>query len=66
MELKSSWKQRNLLLTVLSNKISFLSREKSTQGVNLNERMKLIFLTFLLKDQCNAEKHADGIIVSLM
>lgn len=28
--------------------------------------MKLIFLTFLLKDQCNAEKHADGIIVSLI
>uniref|UniRef100_A0A8D1FHT8 Oxysterol-binding protein n=1 Tax=Sus scrofa TaxID=9823 RepID=A0A8D1FHT8_PIG len=45
-------------------KLSLLTREESTRAL-LNEGMKLIFLTFLLKDQCNAEKHADGIISTI-
>lgn len=47
-------------------KICFQKQEKKYTSNYLNEKMKLIFLTFLLKDQCNAEKHADGIIVSLI
>uniref|UniRef100_A0A5G2R8U6 Oxysterol-binding protein n=1 Tax=Sus scrofa TaxID=9823 RepID=A0A5G2R8U6_PIG len=39
-------------------------KEESTRAL-LNEGMKLIFLTFFLKDQCNAEKHADGIISTI-